>query len=110
MLITGDGAMHLGYGFVFFVDHADAERALDSHKAFLLREQQLTIQASRPSNAIISIAHNAGLVDIDCNATSLFISLLSAAKRDVASKLGSVTVSRVLLTRAGLKVASFKLG
>jgi len=89
MLITADGTMHLGYGFVFFVNHADAERAIDSNKAVLLREQQLSIQASRPSSAIISIAHNAGLVDMDCNATPMLIDLLAAAKTDVASKLGS---------------------
>jgi len=89
MLITTDGSMHLGYGFVIFVNHADAERAMDSNKVVLLREQQLAIQASRPSSAIISIAHSAGLVDIDCNATPMLIDLLAAAKTDVASKLGS---------------------
>lgn len=89
LIESNGGAAHVGYGFVFFINHADAESAVEANKAILLREQQLAIQTSRPSNPIISIAHQAGLIDMDSNPTTLLVDLLTAAKADVSSKLGS---------------------
>jgi len=97
LIQDGDTQSHCGYGFVIFETHENCEQAVLSTKPVVLLEQQVGVQPSRPSQAIISIAHSAGLVDIDCNATPLLTSLLQGAKRQVSQKLGSFQQKHVYL-------------
>jgi len=88
---------HAGFGFVFFEKHDDAMKVFTSSKPFLLFEQHLSIQTSRPPAPVRTIAHAAGLVDNDCNPTRLMVNLLEASKAQTESMFTSFSQKRIHL-------------